>query len=133
MEFSPKEREEYVRLLAEEADAQLRAIGEGLLALRRNPGQPDLAHEPHRAAHTLKGSAGYLGLEGIQVLAQALEAVLKAVAEGRMPFGKELEAALVPALDLLHRLVRRVASGGTDDDPQAATLAARLRDLLSQG
>lgn len=133
MEFSPEEREEYVRLFCEEADAQLRTIGEGLLALRQNPGQPDLAREPHRAAHTLKGSAGYLGLEGIQTLAQALEAVLKAVAEGRVPFGRELEAALVPALDLLHRLVRRVASGGTDDEPQVATLAARLQDLTSRG
>ncbi len=133
MEFSPEERAEYLRLFCEEAEEQLRAIGEGLLALRREPGRPELAREPHRAAHTLKGSAGYMGLEGIGALARAVERVLKALAEGRIPLSPERDAALVEALELLYRLVRKVAQGGTDEDLRVAILVARLEGLSESG
>lgn len=129
MDFSPEERAEYVRLFCEEAQEQLRAIGEGLLALRGDPARGELAREPHRAAHTLKGSAGYLGLEGIGALARAVEQVLKGIAEGRMPLTQEREIALVEALELLYRLVQQVARGGTDEDLRVAVLVARLEGL----
>jgi two-component system chemotaxis sensor kinase CheA len=133
MAFSPEERAEYTRLFCEEAEEQLRAIGEGLLALRGASERPELAREPYRAAHTLKGSAAYLGLEGIGALARAVEGVLKGVAEGRTSLTKEREAALVEALELLYRLVRQVARGGTDEDLRVATLVARLEGLSGSG
>lgn len=129
MEFSPEERAEYLRLFCEEAEGQLRAIGEGLLALRAAPGQLELAREPYRAAHTLKGSAGYLGLEGIGALARALEGVLKSIAEGRTSLTRERETALVETLEFLYHLIRQVARGGADEDLHVATLVARLEDL----
>ncbi|MGC8836837.1 MAG: Hpt domain-containing protein [Anaerolineae bacterium] len=129
VDFGPEERAEYLRLFCEEAEEQLRAIGEGLLALRRDPGRLEWAREPHRAAHTLKGSAGYLGLEGIGALARAVERTLKGIAEGRTSLTPEREAALVEALELLYRLVRQVARGGTDEDLRVATLVARLEGL----
>lgn len=129
MEFSPEKRAEYLRLFCEEAEGQLRAIGEGLLTLRAAPGQPELAREPYRAAHTLKGSAGYLGLEGIGALARALEGVLKSIAEGRTSLTRERETALVETLEFLYHLIRQVARGGADEDLHVATLVARLEDL----
>lgn len=129
MEFSPGERAEYLRLFCEEAEEQLRAIGEGLLALRADPGRLELAREPYRAAHTLKGSAGYLGLEGIGALARALERVLKDLVEGRTSLTREREATLAEALEFLYWLIQQVARGGIDEDLRVATLVARLEGL----
>lgn len=132
VEFSsPEERAEYVRIFCEEAEEQLRTIGEGLLALRQNRDQHELAQAPYRAAHTLKGSAGYLDLEGIGALALAMEGVLRALAEGRVPFDGAREAALIEATEVLYRLTRRVSQGGSDDEIQVAPMVEQLRQMTT--
>ncbi|MGQ9584892.1 MAG: Hpt domain-containing protein [Anaerolineae bacterium] len=134
MEFaSQEERAEYVRLFCEEAGEQLRILGEGLLALRRSPEKRELAYPPYRAAHTLKGSSGYLGFEQIGSLALGMEQVLKAVSEGRAPYTQASDAALVEAVEALYRLTRQVARDGRDEDPKAAAAVERLRGLIREG
>ena len=127
---SPEERAQYIQIFSEEADENLEALGRGLLALTQNPRQPKLAWEPYRAAHTLNGSSGYLGLEGIRTLALGLELVLKAVHQGEMAFPSAQQAVLVEAVELLFRFRQQLGRDETVVNPRATQVVAELERLL---
>ena len=128
---SPEERAQYIQIFCEEADENLEALGRGLLALTQNPDQLELAWEPYRAAHTLKGSAGYLGLDSIGSLARGLELVLEAVHQGKIAFPATQLALLAEAVELIYRFRKQLDRDETVFYPRAAQVVAELERLLS--
>jgi two-component system, chemotaxis family, sensor kinase CheA len=130
MDFaSPEERASYVLIFRQEAEEQWRAMAQGIVALSASPGEQLLAQEPYRAAHTLKGSAAYLGFEEVRALSLALEGVFRAVYEGRMGFPLVHRVLLLETLESLHRLITQDGPVSDDAPSQVAGLVARLRDL----
>ncbi|SPS00728.1 hybrid sensor histidine kinase/response regulator [Cupriavidus taiwanensis] len=92
-----------LELFALEADAQAEILNAGLLALERNPGAPDQLEACMRAAHSLKGAARIVGLDGGVRLAHAMEDCLVA-AQGGMPLAAAHIDALLQGTDLLLRI-----------------------------
>ncbi|SOZ39005.1 hybrid sensor histidine kinase/response regulator [Cupriavidus neocaledonicus] len=90
-------------LFALEADAQAEILNAGLLALERNPGAPEQLEACMRAAHSLKGAARIVGLDGGVRLAHAMEDCLVA-AQGGMPLAAAHIDALLQGTDLLLRI-----------------------------
>jgi len=60
-------------------------IEQGLLQLETNAGDTTLVDALFRSVHSLKGTAGFLSLEQLSVLAHRVETVLKPLREGAMP------------------------------------------------
>ncbi|WP_454712518.1 hybrid sensor histidine kinase/response regulator [Cupriavidus nantongensis] len=92
-----------LELFALEADAQAEILNAGLLALERNPGAPGQLEACMRAAHSLKGAARIVGLDGGVRLAHAMEDCLVA-AQGGMPLAAAHIDALLQGTDLLLRI-----------------------------
>ncbi|MDQ0139687.1 hybrid sensor histidine kinase/response regulator [Cupriavidus necator] len=92
-----------LELFALEADAQADILNAGLLALERNPGAPEHLEACMRAAHSLKGAARIVGLDGGVRLAHAMEDCLVA-AQGGMPLAGAHIDALLQGTDLLLRI-----------------------------
>ncbi|MBB3007339.1 hybrid sensor histidine kinase/response regulator [Cupriavidus alkaliphilus] len=92
-----------LELFALEADAQAEILNAGLLALERNPGAPEQLEACMRAAHSLKGAARIVGLDGGVRLAHAMEDCLVA-AQGGMPLAAAHIDALLQGTDLLLRI-----------------------------
>jgi two-component system sensor histidine kinase and response regulator WspE len=115
-----------------EADAQVQVLDAGLLALERDPRAATHLAACMRAAHSLKGAARIVGLEGAVRVAHVMEDRLVEAQSGRAT----LEAA---DIDLLLRgtdLLRNMPSGDADADIAAAasfvhTLAAPRRAAAS--
>lgn len=92
-----------LELFALEADAQAEVLNAGLLALERNPAAAEQLEACMRAAHSLKGAARIVGLDGGVRVAHAMEDCLVA-AQGGMPLSALHIDALLQGTDLLLRI-----------------------------
>jgi len=106
--------EEETVLFLEEAQELIQQMELGLLELEGRGGHPprETVDELFRAAHTLKGSAGMMGLGAVETLTHALEAALDPLREGA-PLTAELMGLLLESVDELRRLLVGSEQGET--------------------
>jgi len=76
---------------------------------------PEAIHRVFRAVHSVKGAAGFFGLEVIAGLGHALESVLMEIREGRLIPDRATVDVLLVSNDALRALVDDVASSNTVD------------------
>lgn len=87
-----------------EADSQLHALADGLLALERDPRSGAHLEGCMRAAHSLKGAARIVGIQqGVEV-AHAMEDCLVAAQRGELVLTRAHIDALLQGADLLERI-----------------------------
>ncbi|CAG9173278.1 hybrid sensor histidine kinase/response regulator [Cupriavidus pinatubonensis] len=92
-----------LELFALEAESQAEVLNAGLLALERDPAAASHLDACMRAAHSIKGAARIVGLDGGVRLAHAMEDCLVA-AQGGMPLSAAHIDALLQGTDLLQRI-----------------------------
>lgn len=95
---------EILEIFREESIERLDGMVEILLAIESGPTPEDALNSLFRHAHSIKGSAGMVGVSQAQLIARALEDVLEDVRDqGRFP--KELTHPLLRATDALRTAV----------------------------
>ncbi|CAG2152430.1 Sensor histidine kinase RcsC [Cupriavidus yeoncheonensis] len=92
-----------LELFALEAESQAEVLNAGLLALERDPAATSQLDACMRAAHSIKGAARIVGLDGGVHLAHAMEDCLVA-AQGGMALSAAHIDALLQGTDLLQRI-----------------------------
>jgi chemotaxis protein histidine kinase CheA len=112
---------------AEEARERLESLATGLVALESGPASRSVISALFRDAHTLKGSARMLGIQGVVELAHAAEDILSAVRDRRLSPGAELVDLLLAAVDGMERSMPSAADPLTDD--ARAELCAAMHAL----
>src|SRR4051794_32795397 len=118
-------------MFLEEARELLQALESGLMDLEKR--RDDRAHldRTFRAAHTLKGATGMVGLSALSQFTHGVEAVLDRIRSGTLDVIPETITALLAAKDYLAGAVEDVAAGrpiATSDD-----LSNRLSAILAGG
>jgi len=108
----------------------LEAIEPLLLELEKR-GATDAAslNEIFRAIHSIKGAAGFLGLENISALSHAMESLLMRLRDGQCPFRAEMSDPLLRAVDALRTHLRGLPDA-QGEPPRA--LVAQLEALLEE-
>lgn len=96
---------EFLQTFRAEALERLHTLSSGLMALESAPEDQELLKKLFREAHTLKGSAGMMGLEAIQELAHRVENILETVQKGKMQMGGEVADLLLETLDRIEELL----------------------------
>jgi two-component system chemotaxis sensor kinase CheA len=116
-------------LFFEEAREQLQALEAGLMDLEAR--REDRAHldRTFRAAHTIKGAAGMVGLAALARFTHAIEAVLDRIRSGSLVPVPEVITILLAAKDHLAAAVEAEGHGQTLDPP--GNLVGRLEALAS--
>jgi len=112
-------------IFSAEAREHLAVIGTGVLDLERDPSQQGVLERVRRTAHSLKGSAGSLGLADLERLAHAVESSLAGfdASEGLS------RDAVQAALDAIEGIEGALAAGDAGEEPRVATLDALLSAL----
>lgn len=129
----------------EETTENIRALGDGLLALESEADEgarKATVDRIFRAMHTVKGSARMLGFEAVGRLAHALENLLGELRQGRRALDRPLADALLGGGDAILALVAAAVEGrpseldvelmiaalpaGAGDEPQAAPAPAAV-------
>jgi chemotaxis protein histidine kinase CheA len=94
---------ELVATFRAEVEDRLASLCDGLLRLEKHPSPRQLVTGLFRDAHTVKGSARMLGLDGVVDVAHRSEDLLGALKEGRLAVRKDLVDLLLVAAESISR------------------------------
>src|SRR5512147_193764 len=83
----------------------LQTMEDALLHLEQQPGDGESVNAVFRAAHTIKGSAGLFGLDGVVAFTHVVENTLDRVRNGKLSITPELIALLLACGDHMGLLV----------------------------
>lgn len=125
--------EEIFVLFRAEGREHVSRITELLLALERGDVDDGGLEELFRAAHSLKGSASTLGVEGVAEIAHAMEDVFGAVRRGEVDYDERANTETLTALDVISTLIDEAAPGQQAEDARVRAEAERVRRLLDAG
>ncbi|QXI37454.1 hybrid sensor histidine kinase/response regulator [Pseudomonas xantholysinigenes] len=116
-----------LELFSLEAEAQTQVLSAGLMALERNPAQPDQLEACMRAAHSLKGAARIVGIDAGVSVAHVMEDCLVAAQEGRLLLRAEHIDVLLQGTDLLMRIA---TPGDQDGEASVPAFLAQMAAVL---
>ena len=109
----------------------LEAMEESLLALESSPDDHDAINAIFRAAHTIKGSGGLFGLDGIVAFTHVMENVLDRVRSEEVPINDDLIALLLSCRDYIGMLVEQIAAdSAAQPDKETETTGIMLLNQL---
>jgi two-component system chemotaxis sensor kinase CheA len=120
-----------------EAQEHFEQIETNFLALEEAPGDLDLLNAIFRSVHTIKGAAGFLGLQKVQALSHMGENVLDDLRKSRMELSERVMEVLFETVDMLKVLVEdvrvQVRKQGEAEDPDPSELIRSLESLKKGG
>lgn len=120
-----------------EAQEHFEQIETNFLALEEAPDDLDLLNAIFRSVHTIKGAAGFLGLQKVQALAHIGENVLDDLRKSRMVLSDRVMELLFETVDMLKVLVDdvgvQVRKQGVPEDPDPSELIRNLESLKKGG
>ena len=114
-----------LQLFLTDSEEDLGRLEVELLALESRPNDATV-DGIFRIAHTLKGNAAILSLDGFARMAHAIEDVLHAVRTRRLAISGDLASSLLAAVDALRAMLAPLRAGRSDDPTAHAPLEAEL-------
>lgn len=125
--------EEIFAMFRAESREHVDRVTELLLALERGDADDAGLEELFRAAHSLKGSASTLGVNGVAEIAHAMEDVFGAVRRGEVKYDEKANSEILAGLDMISVLIEGAGPEQEADDPRAPVVAEGVRRLLGTG
>ena len=122
-------QQELIKDLLVESHEGLERLDRELLTLEQGQGGSDSMNNIFRVIHTLKGTAGCLGLGRIEHTAHAGENLLSLLRDGKLHITSEMINALLSLSDALRGMLRTLEANGNDGDADHSALLARLDEL----
>ncbi len=142
--MQPEQQQRIMGYFIEEAKDHLNTIEQGLLSLQNTMEDTEMVNEVFRAAHSVKGGAGMLGISSIHKTAHRLEDCLKVLQESPVQVDSQLESLFLQVFDTLEALVEQLQGpfGLTDEtadgmmleaEPVFDQLNTHLEELVRKG
>ncbi len=119
---------EYQDIFLEEADEQLQELNQNLLELEKNPDDIDIINNIFRAAHSLKSSAAFVGLNDLSDLAHKMENLLQGIRDRTMQVTPAIVDVLFSCFDVISSVIDTVGSG-KQPDQDLSEIIARIREI----
>lgn len=105
-----------------------------LLRIEQEEDRSESLNAIFRAAHTIKGSAGLFGLDGIVEFTHVAESLLDGMREGNVSLSADIVALLLEVRDHITLLVNKVERGDEEVDAELSSQAAGLvKRLVKHG
>jgi two-component system, chemotaxis family, sensor kinase CheA len=95
-----------------ESEELLQGMDQDLVVLESSPNDEELLNRIFRALHTIKGTAGFLGLDPVVKLGHDAEDVLTSLRKGQISFTHKIMDALLAARDQLGKMLAEIRAGG---------------------
>jgi two-component system, chemotaxis family, sensor kinase CheA len=106
-----------------EAGEILEELSEQLVELEQSPEDADLLNSIFRGFHTVKGGAGFLGLDGMVGICHVSEDVFDILRNGERVADSTLMDAILRVLDVVNDMFESVRSGEDPAPPDPALIA----------
>ena len=126
--------QEIVNDFIQEALELLDSLNENFIELEKNPEDKEILNTIFRAAHTVKGSAGFLGFQNIVELAHSAENILNKLRQGEITLTSEMTDYLLKTMDVLRSMIVTVSETGNEGEPpEGNTGLIKKLNELSEG
>jgi two-component system chemotaxis sensor kinase CheA len=109
MSFDPED--EILQDFLVEAGEILEQLNEQLVDLEQQPDDYDLLNAVFRGFHTIKGGAGFLGIDGLVEVCHRSEDVFNILRQGQRTVDAELMDAVLKVLDVVNEMFATVQGG----------------------
>src|SRR4029077_16147942 len=120
---------EVVREFLLETHENLAQLDLDLVTLEKDPTERETLARVFRTLHTVKGTAGFLGLQRLQAVAHAAENLLSLLRDGELVFNAQIASALLTAVDAVRKMLEAVEASETDGADDFPALIATLDRL----
>lgn len=121
----------YLPLYLDETSEQLDGLVESLLVLEREPRDAGQLNEAFRLIHSIKGSSGMMGLDGITILTHRLENHFERLRSGLVQLDRQSMGLVLRCIDFLRECNRRLRAG--EGLASAPELLEELNSLAAVG
>lgn len=127
-------KEKFISIFLNEAGDVVAELESDLLELENNNQDDELINKIFRAVHTLKGSAGTVGLDNIRDFTHSVENLLEKVRSGKMEITREIIDITLKYLDITKVMLEHLENGGDDEKKIEGMdeLTARVKELLGE-
>lgn len=126
-----EEEDDIVTEFLSESHRHLDRMRGSLETLTETPDR-ELVDEIFRGIHSIKGTAGALDFERLQVVSHTCENVLDAIRQGRLVARPKVRGLLIESIPLIRRLLASIEARGHDRSVDVRPLLERLRALCEQ-
>ena len=110
----------------------LRNMEESIIAIESRPEDEEALRTVFRIAHTIKGSASCMSLQGVTEFAHVLEDVLEPLRKHRLAVSAPLVSLLLQSVDALREMVAVAVIGEDEISPKHRALMNRLIEEASR-
>jgi two-component system chemotaxis sensor kinase CheA len=115
-----------------ETHENLGQLDADLVALEKNPTEKATLARVFRTLHTVKGSAGFLGLIKLQAVAHSAENLLSRLRAGEMTLNPPIATALLQTVDAIRQVLASLEADGGEGPGDYTSLVQEL-DRLREG
>ncbi|MEW6682255.1 MAG: chemotaxis protein CheA [Nitrospirota bacterium] len=128
--MAARTKDETLREFLAESEELLDTLHRNLAAIEHAPDSigPETLNALFRAAHTLKGMSGVMGLAAVSDLAHSLEDVMDRLRMGKLAMSRALLDLLADGVEGLERLIASASGGQAPTD--TGTLVERIRRAM---
>lgn len=106
---------EYQDIFLEEADELLQELNQNLLELEKTPENDEIINNIFRAAHSLKSSAAFVGLNDLSDLAHKMENLLQGIRDKTNDITSEVVDVIFKCFDAISAIIEKISSGQAPD------------------
>ena len=106
---------EYQDIFLEEADELLQELNQNLLELEKNPENDEIINNIFRAAHSLKSSAAFVGLNDLSDLAHKMENLLQGIRDKTNDITSDVVDVIFKCFDVISAVIEKISSGQAPD------------------
>jgi two-component system chemotaxis sensor kinase CheA len=118
-----------VREFLLETHENLAQLDLDLVTLEKDPTERDTLARVFRTLHTVKGTAGFMGLAKLQAVSHAAENLLSRLRAGELFFNAMIASTLLEAVDAIKRMLVAVEKTEQDGDGDYSELITALGEL----
>src|SRR5262245_8527089 len=117
---------EIVREFLLETHENLAQLDLDLVTLEKDPAERETVARVFRTLHTVKGTAGFLGLARLQAVAHAAENLLSKLRAGELVFQGEIAATLLAVVDAIRQMLASIEATENEGSGEYGELITTL-------
>src|SRR5262245_51007160 len=120
---------EVVREFLLETHENLAQLDSDLITLEKDPTERNTLARVFRTLHTVKGTAGFLGLARLQAVSHAGENLLSRLRAGELLFNPDIASALLTVVDAIRRMLAALEASEHEGSGDYSALIQTLERL----
>ena len=115
-----------------ETHENLALLDADLIRLETHPTDKGTLAQVFRTLHSVKGTAGFMGLVKLQAIAHSAESLLSRLRAGELLFNRPIATALLQVVDAIRAILNQIETNGGEGSGDYTALADEL-DWLREG